>query len=389
MTLSVTVTVVSVPAGQLQVDVDVELVESVLELMLEVLVGVTTELVLELNVESTTQLVLVVDDTDTDVVVVDAVETELWLVDEADVVVVDSVETELWLIDEADVELEVVVGGTIGIDDVEVLELFRPVVHPDLGCWDHDQRLVVEKKVLVSELVEVESEVLEIILSVSVVDVVPVDELVVTGPFMVDEVEDSVTTTAEVVVVEKVEESVVTTAGLVVVEEGELDHDLLQVPVQLPLWFLLQELEPHRGGTSGPVVVVDVSLEDVEVMSDVLLVVEVFGVTGPISVDDLRVVATELVLIVLSDEPGYEGRLEDLEDQDLDDLEVDLEVTRVVDTIGMSAVVVPEVDDVVTEMVVTEELVLLVVFVGWVVLVVAFLVGFFPPACSQSPHIPA
>jgi hypothetical protein len=412
--LSVTVTVVSVPAGQLQVvvvvAVEVELVESALELRLEVLVGVTPELVLEPDVVFTTQLVLVIDVQETDVVLADVVETELWLVgatpelvlelddvsttqlvlvvdvQETDVVVADVVETELWLVDDADGMLEVVVGGPMSTDEVEVLELFRPVVHPDLEGCDHDQILDVEIEVLVPGLVEVESVVLEIVLSVSAVDVVLVEEAVVTGPSMVDEVEESVITTAEVVVVEEAEESVVTTAEVVVVEEADLDHDLLQVPLQLPLWFLLQELEPHRGGTSGPVVVVDMALEVVsEVMSDVLLVADVFGVTGPISVDDLRVVVTGPVLVVLVDEPGYEAWLEDLEDLELVDFEVDLEVARVVDTVGMSVVVLPEVDDVVTEMVVVEERVLLVVFV----LVVDFLVVFFPPACNQSPHIPA
>ena len=260
------------------------------------------------------------------------------------------------------------------------------MVHPDLGGCDHDQRRAVEVEVLVPGLTEVESVVLEIVLSVSVVDVVLVGAEVVTGPSVVDEVNVSVITTAEVVVVVKAEDSVVTTAEVVAVEEVDLDHDLLQVPLQLPLWLLLQELEPHRGGTPGSVVVVDVPLEVVsEIISDVLLVADVFGVTGPTSVDDLRVVVTALVLIALADEPGYELRLEDFEDLELVDLEVDFEVARVVDTVGMSEVVVPEIDDVVTEMVVAEERALLVVFA----LVVDFLVVFFPPPCNQSPHMPA
>ena len=124
VTLSVTVTVVSVPAGQLQVEdvvvIEVELVESALELVLEVMVGATLELVLEMLVglslelvlgvlvEATLELVLELDVASTLELVVDVKET--------DVVVADVVETELWLVDDADVELEVVVGGPMITD---------------------------------------------------------------------------------------------------------------------------------------------------------------------------------------------------------------------------------------------------------------------------------
>lgn len=120
-------------------------------------------------------------------------------------------------------------------DEVEVLVLGRPVVHPVPEVHVRDQELVVETEGLsVPVLVGVEAAVREVVLQ-SLIAVVPVveEEEVVTGPMGVVEVKESVVTLTEVVVP----------------EEAEVVHtQSLQVPVQVRP---LPVLETHLPGISG------------------------------------------------------------------------------------------------------------------------------------------
>lgn len=144
------------------------------------------ELELELDVASTSGLWLDVELTDTDVEAVDAVETELLLAEDeygALVAVVGAV-------------------GSIDIELVEVLALVDQVL-VWVVCF---HGALDEVDVLVPWLLEVESLLLVLALSVSLVEVVTLDQVVMTGPVAVDDVMVS----AEVVdTVEEAEESVV------------------------------------------------------------------------------------------------------------------------------------------------------------------------------------
>lgn len=100
----------------------------------------------------------------------------------------------------------------------------------------------------------------------------------------------------------------------------------------------------------------------VVVTSGLLLLAEdVFEVTDPIGVEDVEVVASGLLLVVVTWYVGDEEVQEALEDLEM----VDVEVTRVVDTVGMSVVNVPVVDE-------TEDEAELVVAEGRMLLVVVF-----------------
>lgn len=175
--------------GSSAVGLALELVERVLELILEVLVKEIKEVELEpeLDVASTAALWLVVELTDTDVEVVDAVKTRLWLLD-------------------AEYGALVAVVGAVGSIDIELVEVLALVDQvPVPVAFFHTP--LDEVDVLVPWLLEVESLLLVLALSVSLVEVATLDQEVMTGPTTVDDV----TISAEVAdTMEEAEELVVT-----------------------------------------------------------------------------------------------------------------------------------------------------------------------------------